>query len=102
MDIGFVSIVLLLAVILLITERFQADLTALGIMVVLMLGGIITPGAALAGFANPAPLTVGALFIVSRGLQRTGALDLLTDWMVELTRGKPRRVLLVTLILAGS
>ncbi len=39
-----------------------------------MVTGILTPREAVAGFANPAPLTVGALFVVTKGLTRTGGL----------------------------
>lgn len=37
--------------------------------------GILTPAETFSGFANPAMATIGALFIVSRGLRETGLLD---------------------------
>ncbi len=52
-----------------------ADLLFLGGLVLVTLTGVITPAQALAGFANPAVLTIGALFAVSAGLQNTGVLD---------------------------
>lgn len=45
-----------------------------GGMVVLLVSGVITTDQALAGFSNPAPLTVAALFVVARAVERTGAL----------------------------
>jgi di/tricarboxylate transporter len=40
----------------------------------LLLLGILAPEAAFRGFANPALLTVGSLFVVAVGIQNTGAL----------------------------
>jgi di/tricarboxylate transporter len=100
-EILIVTIILLTALVLLISERLPFDLTAIGIMVALMVSGILTPRQAVAGFANPAPLTVGALFVVTKGLIRTGGLVFLTRLMTSLTRGRPRVILLVSLVLVG-
>ncbi len=101
MDILIVSVILLLAIALLVSGRLPMDLTAFGIMVALMVTGLLAPREAVAGFANPAPLTVGALFVVTRGLTRTGSLSVLTRSIADLTKGEPRKILLATLILAG-
>ncbi len=45
-----------------------------GLMVV-TLSGVISPDAALRGFASPAPLTVAGLLAVAAGLRTTGVLD---------------------------
>jgi di/tricarboxylate transporter len=74
MSIWIVSILLILTLILLITEKIPIDLTAMGIMVALMVTGILTPLEAVAGLANPAVVTVGAMFLISRGMIRTGLL----------------------------
>ena len=74
MSIWIVSILLVLTLILLITERIPIDLTAMGIMVALMVTGILTPLEAIAGLANPAVVTAGAMFLISRGMIRTGLL----------------------------
>ena len=100
-EIIFVTLILLAALALLISERLPYDLTAIGIMVALMVAGILTPREAVAGFANPAPLTVGALFIVTKGLIRTGGLLFLTRLLVATTRGLPRRILIISLLLVG-
>ncbi len=101
MEILLVSLILLVGVALLVSERLPMDLTALGIMVALMVTGLLTPTESVAGFAHPAPLTVAALFIVSQGLLRTGALDFLTKRIAILSGGRPRAILLLMLLLAG-
>jgi di/tricarboxylate transporter len=101
MEIAFVSILLVVAIVLLVTEKIPVDVTALGIMAVLAATGILSSEEAVAGFANPAPITVGALFILSAGLMRTGATEYLTDWITNFTESSPKRLLLIILIAAG-
>ncbi len=97
-----VSIILVLAIVLLVTEKVPTDLTAIGIIVVLMLSGIVNPSEALIGFSNPAIVTVAILFIVSRGLVRTGALDFITAAVMRFSKGDSRRLLLLSLFLVGG
>ena len=54
MEIWIVTIILLTALFLLISEKISVDLTATGIMVALMLSGVLSAKEAVAGFANPA------------------------------------------------
>src|SRR5690606_26045385 len=51
------------------------DLLFLGGVVLLTLLGVLKPAEALAGFANPAVIVIGALFVVAAGLRSTGVLD---------------------------
>jgi len=51
------------------------DFLFLGGLVTLILLGAVSPASALAGFANPAVITIAALFIVAAGLNATGVLD---------------------------
>ena len=57
MDIWIISAILLLTLYLLITEKISVDLTAIGIMVLLVVSRILTPKEAIGGFANPAVIT---------------------------------------------
>lgn len=101
-DIIIVSIILLVAIILLVTEKLPVDVTGLGIIAVLMLAGQLSPREAMAGFANPAPLTVAALFVVSQGLVRTGALSFVTKLIISSTKGSKPRLLFLSLLLVGT
>ena len=102
MDQLLVTLILVTAMVLLITERIPVDLTALGVIAALLATGILTPGEALCGFSNQAPVTVGGLFIVSRGLIRTGALDTVTRFIMAVTRGRPGVFLGVCLLITGA
>ncbi len=85
---AWISILVTLAVFVGMQWRRGAppDLLFLGGLVLVTALGVIPPGDALAGFANPAVLTIGALFVVAAGLRSTGVLD----WFGNLLLGTAR------------
>jgi di/tricarboxylate transporter len=101
MAIWIVSAILILTLVLLITEWIPIDLTAIGIMVLLMLTSILTPLEAVAGFANPAVITVGAMFLISRAMIRTGAVGFVGQKVIEYSRGRARVAMLMTLLIVA-
>ena len=62
------------AIALFATERLPVDVVAVLALCALVLLQLVTPAEAVSGFANEATLTVAAMFVLSAGLQRTGAL----------------------------
>lgn len=101
MEIWIVTIILIAALILLITEKMPVDRTSLGIIAALMVTGILTPKEAVAGFANPAVITVAAMFLISRGMIRTGAVGFLGQKIIEFSHGN-RHLALITILLTVS
>ena len=83
-EILLVLAVLLLTVMLLMTEKLRVDAVAILVMLILVSFGLLTPSEGIAGFANPATVTVGAMFILSYGLQQTGAVNTLGQQLVKL------------------
>jgi di/tricarboxylate transporter len=57
------------------SEKVRIDLVALIVLVLLVTLGLVTPTEALAGFSNEATITVAAMFALSIGIERSGALD---------------------------
>ncbi len=102
MDLWIVSAILAATVILLITETFPIDLTAIGILVALMLTGILEPVEAVKGFANPAVVTVGAMFLVSRGMIRTGVVGFIAQKIIHHSRGSHRIAMLLILLIVAA
>ena len=41
----------------------------------MLLAGVQSPGETFAGFGNPAPMTVAALYILARAVEKTGLLN---------------------------
>jgi di/tricarboxylate transporter len=60
---------------LLVRDTVPPALAVLGADILLLLGGVIDADAAFAGFSNPAPITVAALFVVAAAVEKTGALQ---------------------------
>jgi len=71
--------VTLLALVLFVGEWVPADITAIAIAVLLMLLGLVSPEEGVSGFGNSATITVLAMFILSAGIARTGAIQVLSD-----------------------
>lgn len=66
------AVVLITVLVLLVLDKAPSDMLFGGALIVLLLGGIISPTEALAGFSNKGMATVGLLFIVSQAVNRTG------------------------------
>jgi len=80
------------------SDRFRLDLVALIAMLSLALMGILTPGEALAGFAEPLTLMIAGLFVVGAGLFETGVADRLGDVLSRLAGGGSTRLLIATML----
>ncbi|MGW8194435.1 MAG: SLC13 family permease [Desulforhopalus sp.] len=98
MDIWIITAILLITLFLLISEVISVDLTAIGIMVLLVVSGILTPKEAIGGFANPAVITVGAMFVVSKGMMRTGGVEFLGRKILSIARGNYKLALMIILL----
>ncbi|CAN5896828.1 SLC13 family permease [soil metagenome] len=72
-DIVLVLAILVGAVALFISEKFPIDLVALLVLGTLLALRLVTPEQGISGFSNPATVTVAAMFVLSAGLQKTGA-----------------------------
>jgi di/tricarboxylate transporter len=75
---SILTIITILAVLVaLFKEVTRPDVIFIAGLLFLMVTGVLTPNQAFSGFANPAVFTVGALFVVAAGIQRTRALGFL-------------------------
>lgn len=74
-DVAVTVVVLLLTLALLASERLSPPATVLGAVILLLVLGVVTPQEAFSGFSNPAPITVAALYVLARAVEKTGALQ---------------------------
>ncbi len=72
-DAILVLAILVGAVALFVSEKYPIDFVALLVLGTLLALGLVTPQEGISGFSNPATVTVAAMFILSAGLQKTGA-----------------------------
>jgi di/tricarboxylate transporter len=68
------------------SERVRVDIVALIALALLAIFGIVTPAEALAGFSNEATVTVAAMFALSLGIERSGALEPLAALLSRIRR----------------
>jgi len=67
----------------LIWGKYRYDLVAFAALVAAVLFGTIDAGEAFAGFGHPATVIVALVLVVSRGLQTSGAVDLIARYAVD-------------------
>ena len=82
------------AMTLFVTQRVPVTITALLTITALVGTGLIPLDAALSGFASPATITIGAMFVLSAGLIKTGALEPLTAKLASWAEGSYFKLIL--------
>lgn len=100
-DIVIVLAVIVGAAVLFATEKLPVDLTAIIVMTVLLLSGIITPEEGISGFSNTATVTVAAMFIISAALNKTGAVIFVGELASKMFRLNFWLGLISTMIVVG-
>ena len=94
-------IVLLLAAVAFAWGRWRSDIVALCAVIVLLLGGVLTPAEALAGFSNPIIIMMAGLFIVGGGVFQTGLAKMVGARLMGLAgQSETRMFVLVMLVTA--
>jgi len=81
-----------------VSERYPATVTAVLGVCAFLVTGLLDSRSLLTAFANPAPVTIASMFVLSAALTRTGILDLVGNWIVARARQHPVRAM-VELIL---
>lgn len=74
-EIIFVLLLITGALLCFLHDKLAPDVTALSLFVILLVSGVVPQGKIFGVLANPAPLTVGAMFILSAALVKSGVID---------------------------
>lgn len=103
MDRAAIEIGLVLSLVVLVffgfaRERLKPDVVALSAVGVLLVSGVVSIDQVLGVLGNPALATIGAMFVLSAALERTGVIDLMGQFMVR-AAGTSRAVALLVLML---
>ena len=72
------------SVILLFTEWIRIDLTAILIILMLSLTGVLAPEDALSGFSSEPAILLAAVFVLNGALYHTGLSERLGNWIKRL------------------
>lgn len=90
-QIALVLVVLLFA--LFIWEKYPAEVTAAAGAAVFIVLGFVPTDKAMAVFSNSAPLTIGAMFVLTGALVRTGVLERVAGIVLERSKTYPKLAL---------
>ncbi|MFO7977470.1 MAG: SLC13 family permease [Bacteroidales bacterium] len=100
-EILLVYFILLSALVLFFTSWVRMDVVALLVLSSLTIFGLITPVEALAGFSNPAVITVWGMFILSAGLYQTGVAKMIGRRVLQLAGKGEMRMIITIMLISG-
>ena len=90
--------VTLAALVLFVWNRLDVEVVGLLVLGALLVTGLATPAQGLAGFANEATVTVALMLVLSAGLLRTGAVDLLARKLADAAGDSELRLLVAVIV----
>lgn len=85
-DQSILILIILLIFVFLVWGRVRYDLVAFAGLVAAFLAGVVPKDRVLSGFGHPAVIIIALVLIVSKGLSRSGAIDMLTRKVVDSSR----------------
>lgn len=92
----YLFVILIGTIILLFTEWIRIDLTAILIILMLSITGVLKPEEALSGFSSEPAILLAAVFVLNGALYHTGLSERLGAWIKQLAgRGLERAIAVV-------
>jgi di/tricarboxylate transporter len=86
LDQGILFALIVLIFTFLLWGRFRYDLVAFAALVLAYLLGVVPKGEVFTGFGHPAVVIIALVLIVSRGLYRSGAIEILARAVIDASR----------------
>ncbi|MGD2027812.1 MAG: SLC13 family permease [Anaerolineales bacterium] len=102
LEIGMMIGIIVLAVVLFSLERVPPDVTAIGLMLLVTITGLVTPEQAFAGFGSEVVLMILGLLILTAALIQTGVVDYLGREILSRVGSDVSRFLLLLMIAAAA
>jgi di/tricarboxylate transporter len=96
MESTLVFMILGLATLYFVTETYPPHVVAMLVLGLLVVTSLVTPEEAFDGFSHPATVTVACMFVLSAGLERTGAVRVLGKALIRF--GSNRFILLALMM----
>src|SRR5687768_7486363 len=101
-EIGLLLAFVLVTAVLFATEWIEADVTALGLLIALILTGLVPANRAFAGFGSDTVIMILGLLILTAALMRTGVMDIVGRRILRHTGDDPRRLQVVVMIASAG
>ncbi|MCR9110306.1 MAG: SLC13 family permease [Rhodobacteraceae bacterium] len=87
---AFIALALIVALFsVMFLELYPPEVSAAGFAAVFVALGYVSPDELLEVFSNPAPLTIGAMFVLSGALVRTGVLEAISNVAISQVQTRP-------------
>ena len=97
---SIIMLILLVTIGMFLWGRWRHDMVALGAMLACVFTGLIEAQIAFNGFGHPAVITVACVLVLSRALQSSGAVDVLTRLVLPANAGPTLSIAALTLLAA--
>ena len=100
----FILLLLIFLIIMFVIEPIRMDIIALSIPVILVLTEFwtgVNPAEAVSGFASSATVTIGAMFVISAGVEQSGIIQSLGDKIDMWTGESDVKLLFFIILFAG-
>ena len=94
----FLFVLLACVLVLFIWGRWRYDVVAFAALLAATLAGVIEPAKVFSGFGHPATVTVAMVLIVGRGLQNSGAVDLIARHLLPPLQSPVRHIGLLSIV----
>ena len=101
-EIAILFALIIAMIVLMALEKLPTDTLSVTLMVVLILGGFVTPEEGIAGMSNPATVTVLSLMILTVGLETTGVITALGNRLKGLLLQGEWKIILILMVVVGS
>ena len=92
---------LVATIIMFVFGRLRADIVALCSLSVLILGGVLTPSEALAGFSNPVIIMMAGLFVVGGAILQTGLAKTISHRIMRMAGNNDTRMFLMVVLVTA-
>lgn len=100
-DVTIVLLIVGFTLFMFIWEKIAIDITSLIAMALLMLTGVLTTKEGIAGFSNDATVTILFLFLLSAGLEKTGAVNLVGKAMIKYIGRNQKMAFIAVILVCG-
>ena len=97
---SIIMLILLVTIGMFLWGRWRHDMVALGAMLACVFTGLIEAQSAFNGFGHPAVITVACVLVLSRALQSSGAVDVLTRLVLPANTGPTLSIAALTVLAA--
>ena len=98
LQIALLLAIIALALVFFAFEWISADVTALGILLLLILTGLVPANRAFSGFGSDTVMLILGLLIMTAALQRTGVVDIAGRFILRAAGGHPTRLVVAIMV----